>query len=81
MKYEFFFFFKKIIGLIVHIETISDEFEPIEGQRGHFFWFLVIGFQTITIVKYNNEKKIWTPTTPVCTSLLNRKINNFLLNL
>jgi len=41
--------------------------------------FAFIVFQTITVVKYNNEKKLWTPTSPGWTYHLSTIISAWIL--
>lgn len=48
----------------VDMSTTTSE---ISCEYLFFFLLLVIIFQTITVLKYNNERKLWTPTSPVCT--------------
>jgi hypothetical protein len=53
--------------LLIDLIFIQNQEEYTESNSITFFFFvLVIVFQTITVVKYDNEKKLWTPTSPVC---------------
>jgi general stress protein CsbA len=53
--------------LLIDLIFIQNQEEYTESNSITFFSFvLVIVFQTITVVKYDNEKKLWTPTSPVC---------------
>jgi len=53
--------------LLIDLIFIQNQEEYTESNAITFFFFvLVIVFQTITVVKYDNEKKLWTPTSPVC---------------
>jgi general stress protein CsbA len=53
--------------LLIDLIFIQNQEEYTESNSITFFSFvLVIVFQTITVFKYDNEKKLWTPTSPVC---------------
>ncbi len=49
--------------LLIDLIFIQNQEEYTESNS---IFVLVIIFQTITVVKYDNEKKLWTPTSPVC---------------